>query len=136
MNARTQRAKQMMEKPNFASQVDHGKFEVKSQTDSTKSYTVSTTGDGLVCTCKDHTIRKADCKHIKIILEKIKKKSCYSNQSFRIMERSKLNLCKFCDSGNIVKAGMNRKSKCSSVKTARRDLPQTLALRKNSLMME
>jgi len=87
-------------------QIDHGKFEVRSQSNPEKSYLVSTTGNGLVCTCKDHTTRKADCKHIKIILQKIKKKSCYSNQPFRIMERSKLKLCKYCDSGRIRKDGM------------------------------
>ena len=111
MNPRTQRAKQMMEKPNFASQIDHGKFEVRSQTDPTKSYLVSVTGNGLVCTCKDHTTRKSDCKHIKIILQKIKNKRCYSNQSFRIMERSKLKLCKYCDSGRLKKAGMRKTKK-------------------------
>jgi len=111
MNARKQKAKQMMEKPNFVSQIDHGKFEVRSQSNPEKYYLVSTTGNGLVCQCKDHEIRKSDCKHIKIILEKIKKKSCYSNQPFRIMERSKLNLCKFCDSGRIIKKGFkNNKS--------------------------
>ena len=100
-----------MEQSGFASQVDHGKFEVRSQTNPTKSYLVSVTGNGLVCECKDHTTRKADCKHIKIILEKIKRKSCYSNQPFRIMERSKLKLCKFCDSGRIIKKGFkNNKS--------------------------
>ena len=114
MNQRNQRAKQMMEKPNFASQVDHGKFEVRSQTDPTKSYLVSTTGNGLICTCKDHTTRKADCKHIKIILQKIKNKRCYSNQPFRIMERSQLKLCKFCDSGNIIKKGF-KKNKSGNV---------------------
>ena len=114
MNQRNQRAKQMMEKPNFASQVDHGKFEVRSQTDPTKSYLVVTTSNGLVCTCKDHSIRKADCKHIKIILEKIKRKSCYSNQPFRIMERSQLKLCKFCDSGRIIKKGF-KKNKSGNV---------------------
>lgn len=98
----------MMEKPNFASQIDHGKFEVRSQTDSSKSYIVSESGNGLVCECPDHTLRKSDCKHIKIILDKIKRKSCYSNQPFKIMERSKLKLCKFCDSGNIVKAGLKK----------------------------
>ena len=111
MNKRNQRAQSMMEKPNFASQVDHGKFEVRSQTNPEKSYLVYTTGDGLVCTCKDHEIRKADCKHIKIILEKIKKKSCYSNQPFRIMERSNLKLCKYCDSGRIRKDGMRETKK-------------------------
>ena len=113
MNPRTQRAKQMIELPNSASQIDHGKFEVRSQTDPTKSYLVSVTGNGLVCTCKDHTTRKADCKHIKIILQKIKNKRCYSNQSFRIMERSNLKLCKFCDSGRIVKAGLKKNKNCT-----------------------
>ncbi len=102
----------MMEKPNFASQVDHGKFEVRSQTDPTKFYTVSVTGNGLVCTCKDHTTRKADCKHIKIILQKIKKKRCYSNQPFRIMERSLLKLCKYCDSGKIIQKGTRKNKSC------------------------
>ena len=111
MNARTQRAKTMMESTGYASQVDHGIFEVRSQTNPEKSYLVSVTGNGLVCTCKDHTTRKADCKHIKIILQKIKKKRCYSNQPFRIMERSQLKLCKFCDSGRIIKKGFkNNKS--------------------------
>lgn len=53
MNQRNQRAQVMMEKPNFASQVDHGKFEVRSQTDPEKSYLVSTTGNGLVCSVRD-----------------------------------------------------------------------------------
>ena len=114
MNQRKQKAKQMMEKPNFASQIDHGKFEVRSQTNPEKYYLVSTTGNGLVCECKDHTTRKADCKHIKIILEKIKKKSCHSNQPFRIMERSKLKLCKYCDSGRLIKRGV-RKNKNGNI---------------------
>ncbi len=115
MNPRTQRAKSMMESTGYASQIDHGKFKVRSQTDPTKSYTVTDTRNGLVCECKDHTTRKADCKHIKIILEKIKRKSCYSNQPFRIMERSKLQLCKFCDSGRIRKDGF-RKNKNGKVR--------------------
>lgn len=114
MNQRKQRAQSMMEKPNFASQVDHGKFQVRSQTNPEKSYLVSTTCNGLVCECKDHEIRKSDCKHIKIILEKIKKKSCYSNQPFRIMERSQLKLCKYCDSGRLIKRGI-RKNKNGNI---------------------
>ncbi len=113
MNPRTQRANQMLEKQDCYTQIDSSKFKVRSQTDPTKSYLVSVTGNGLVCTCKDHTTRKADCKHIKIILQKIKNKRCYSNQSFRIMERSNLKLCKFCDSGRIVKAGLKKNKNCT-----------------------
>ena len=87
---------------------------VRSQTDSTKSYKVIDAGDGLVCECLYYTERKADCKHIKIILEKIKKRNCYANQPFKIMERSKLKLCKFCDSGNLKKDGI-RKNKNSDI---------------------
>ena len=108
MNPRTQRANQMMEKSGFASQLDHGKFEVRSQTNPTKSYIVQTTGNGLTCECPDHTTRKSDCKHIKIILQKIKNKKCYSNQPFKIMERSKLSLCKYCDSGRLIKRGVRK----------------------------
>ena len=133
MNQRNQRAKQMMELTGYASQVDHGKFEVRSQTNPEKYYLVSTSGNGMVCECMDHITRKTDCKHIKIILQKIKKKSCYSNQPFRIMERSKLKLCKFCDSGKIIKKGFknNKSGKVQLFKCKdRENLLQTLALRR------
>ena len=105
MNARQQRAKQMMEIPGYAAQVDHGVFEVRSQYTPEKYYLVHDTGDGLICSCPDHQVRNADCKHIKVVLEKIKSKKCYSNQSFKMMDRSKLKLCKYCDSGLIRKDG-------------------------------
>ena len=108
MNARQQRAKQMMEIPGFARQIGHGLFEVRSQFTPEKYYLVSTTDKGLVCECLDHMERKSDCKHIEIVLEKIKKKRCYSNQPFRIMDRSNFKTCKFCSSGNIVKAGLRK----------------------------
>ena len=108
MNPRTQRAKQIMAVPGYGSQINSNNFRVRSQTDPSKSYIVSKTENGLICECPDHTTRKADCKHIKVSLDLIKKKQCYANESFRIMERSKLQLCKFCDSGNIVKAGLKK----------------------------
>jgi len=79
---------------------------------------VSKTGNGLVCECKDHEVRKADCKHIKIVLELIKQNKYYGNNTFRIMERSKLQLCKFCDSGRIKKDGM-RQNKNGSIQRFR-----------------
>lgn len=30
----------------------------------------------------------------------------YANNNFRIMEQTRLNLCKYCNSGNIKKDGM------------------------------
>ena len=114
MNARQQRAKQMMEIPGFARQIGHGLFEVRSQFTPTKFYLVTDTGDGLICECPDHQESKSDCKHIKIILKKIKKKRCYSNQTFKMMDRSKLKICKYCDSGNIKKWGMRKTKKGNS----------------------
>lgn len=108
MNPRTQRAKQMMEIEGHASQFEQDKFKVKSQTSPEKSYIVSRTGNGLVCECLDHQTRKADCKHIKIVLNIVMKNRCYKNNIFRIMERAKLQLCKFCDSGNIIKKGIKK----------------------------
>ena len=113
MNARLQRAKQMME-TGCVSQFEQDKFRVQSQTDPNKSYVVSRTGNGLVCECLDHTERKADCKHIKVVLNVIMKNKCYQNNTFRIMERAKLKLCKYCDSGRITKKGI-RKNKTGTI---------------------
>ena len=51
---------------------------------------------------------KADCKHIHTTLELIKQKKCYANQPFKITERSKLQLCKYCDSGRLRKDGFQK----------------------------
>ncbi len=67
MNARKQRAQSMMETKGHCSQFESNKFTVKSQSDPTKFYIVSKTGNGLKCECKDHLCRKSDCKHIKIV---------------------------------------------------------------------
>jgi putative transposase len=114
MNPRKQRAKQMMESSGYATQFEFGKFSVRSQTNPEKFYIVSKTDNGLVCECLDHLTRKADCKHIKIVLELIMKNKCYHNNTFRIMERASLELCKYCDSGRITKKG-TRKNKSGSI---------------------
>ena len=114
MNARQERAKQIMSMENHASQiVGENKFKVKSQTDPSKFYIISKTDNGLTCECKDHEVRKSDCKHIKVVLEYCKKNT-FDHNGFRIVERSQLKLCKYCDSGNIVKRGI-RKNKKSNV---------------------
>ncbi|WOV92500.1 MAG: hypothetical protein R1F52_05130 [Candidatus Nitrosoabyssus spongiisocia] len=116
---RKQQAKQIMVEPNYASQIDTMMFKVKSQTDSNKVYTVSRTGNGLICTCLDHLYRKSNCKHIHVILDMIKINRGYKNNEFKIMERSKLNLCKYCSSGNMrkdsyhtTKQGKQQRFKC------------------------
>ena len=97
-----------METPGHATQIiGTSDFRVRSQSDPSKFYTVSRTGNGLVCECPDHRNRRADCKHIKVILELVRR-NVFGRDGFRIMERGRLDLCKFCDSGNIVKAGMKR----------------------------
>ena len=108
MNPRQERARQMMQEPGYAAQTARGEFRVRSQSHPDKSYTVRETPGGLVCDCPDHEFRGADCKHIKVILEVVRRNRGYKNGAFRIMERSKLNLCKFCDSGRVVKAGKSR----------------------------
>ncbi|MCV0372987.1 MAG: DDE-type integrase/transposase/recombinase [Nitrosarchaeum sp.] len=113
-NPRQAKAKQMMESSGYATQFESDKFKVRSQTNPDKFYVVLKTENGLVCECKDHEIRKADCKHIKIVLELIMKNKCYKNNIFRIMERSSLNLCKYCDSGRITKKG-TRKNKNGTI---------------------
>ena len=69
MNQRKQKAKQMMETKGYCSQLDSNNFSVRSQTNPENRYNVSKTENGLKCDCKDHQTRKADCKHIKIVLE-------------------------------------------------------------------
>ena len=114
MNARAQRAKQIMETQGHCSQIDANTFSIRSQSDPEKRYAVRVTAGGLVCECPDHRFRKADCKHIKIVLEIVKNNKCRKNNTFRIMERAQLKLCKYCDSGKLKKAGM-RKRKNDSV---------------------
>ena len=111
MNSRTQKSIQIMQTPGYCSQLDSKRFKVRSQSDPTKHYIVSRTGNGLVCECHDHTYRKADCKHIKVVLHLIKNNLCYRNQTYRIMDRSNFKLCKFCDSGRIKKAGIRKNKK-------------------------
>ncbi len=108
MNARKQRAQIMMETKGHCSQIDQNSFRVRSQSNPNNFYIVSKTENGLKCQCKDHNCRKSDCKHIKIVLEIIKNNNCRRDNTFRIMERSKLKLCKFCDSGKIIKKGIKK----------------------------
>ena len=114
MNQRRLRSQSMMETKGYCSQFESNKFTVRSQSDPIKHYIVSKTDNGLKCECKDHLCRKADCKHIKIVLEIIKKNQCRRDNTFRIMERSKLKLCKYCDSGKIIQKG-TRKNKSGIV---------------------
>ena len=114
MNDRMKKAEQIMATPGYCSQLDKTTFSVRSQTDHEKRYNVSITENGLVCECPDHQDRKSDCKHIKIVLDVMKKNQCYRNNTFKIMERAKLKKYKFCDSGNIKKWGV-RKTKNGEV---------------------
>ncbi len=107
---RQQRANQIMQLPDYAKFIGNNKIQIRSQTDLTKHYIISRSDNGLICECKDHTIRKADCKHIKIALELIKKNEG-QKQTFRIIERSLIKTCKFCDSGKIIKKGMRKTKK-------------------------
>ena len=111
MNSRMYDANQIMKTPGYCSQLDSKRFKVRSQSDSTKHYIVSRTGNGLICECHDHTYRKADCKHIKVVMHLIKNNLCHRNQTYRIMDRSNFKLCKFCDSGRIVKHGIRKNKK-------------------------
>ena len=111
MNARQQRAKQIMETKGHCSQINANSFSVRSQTNPENRYMVKITAGGLICECPDNKFRKADCKHIKIVLEIVKNNKCRKNNTFRIMERSQLKLCKYCDSGRLKKAGMRKTAK-------------------------
>lgn len=108
MNKRKQQAKAILETPNMIAQTDTQTFKVKSMTTSDKYYTVSRTGNGLVCECPDHQYRKSGCKHIHVILNIIEQNRGYANNEFKIMGRSKLNLCKYCSSGSIIKKGTRK----------------------------
>ena len=67
MNTRKLQAKTILETSNMIAQTDTQTFKVKSMTMPDKFYTVSRTGNGLVCECADHQYRKSDCKHTPLI---------------------------------------------------------------------
>lgn len=113
-NKRSRKATEIMKMKDFAFQFDVGQFRIISQTNPNKHYVVSETDVGLMCECLDHITHKADCKHIKVVLELLKKNKGYRDNSFKIMERNKLYLCKFCDSRNIVKAGIKKTKNSTS----------------------
>ena len=110
MNQRMQRAQQMMKNPDCVKQFSPDKFSVQSASIPQIHYIVSKTDNGLICECPDHIKRKSDCKHIKTVLEFIKKNQCV-DQDFRMMDRSIFNLCKFCDSGRLIKKGIRKNKK-------------------------
>ena len=97
----------------YCSQLDSSTFSVRSQTNPENRYRVSNTENGLVCDCLDHQTRKADCKHIKIVLNILKNNQCQKNNTFRIIERSLIKICKYCDSGRLKKDGMRQTKKGS-----------------------
>lgn len=70
---------------------------------------VASTGNGLACTCEAHIEHGSDCEHILTKLEAIKR----AGGGFKMMERSKFKICKYCKSGKLVKAGI-RKNKNST----------------------
>ena len=108
MNARAARAAEMLRRDGAAVRDGGDSFKVRSQSVPSKSYSVRRTGSGLVCSCPDHAARKADCKHIQVVLEIMKRDGAAENGGFRIMERPGLKLCKFCDSGNITRKGFRK----------------------------
>ena len=110
MNPRTQRAQQMMQNPDCVKQFSPEKFSVQSASIPQIFYIVSRTGNGLVCECPDHIKRQSDCKHIKIVLEFIKKNQG-GIQEFRMMDQSQLKLCKYCSSGRLIKKGIRKNKK-------------------------
>ena len=85
MNLRQQRANQIMETKGYCSQLDSNNFSVRSQSNPEIRYVISKTENGLKCQCKDHICRKADCKHIKIVLEIIKNNQCYRNNTITLV---------------------------------------------------
>ena len=107
MNPRMERAKQIMELEDYVKFIGNNKIKIRSQTDLSKYYIISRSDNGLVCECPDHQERKSDCKHIRIALELIRNNEG-QKQTFRIIERSLIKVCKYCDSGNIVKAGLKK----------------------------
>ena len=127
-----------METPGYGSQTAQGTFRIRSQTDPEKHYEVKETGNGLTCSCPDHESRNADCKHIHTALEMIKQKKRYANEPVKILERSKIPVCKHCDSGNIRKWGRERPRTAapsgSSALTARKSSPRILGSKTGSSM--
>ena len=105
---RKQQAKTILTIPNTITQTNTATFKVKSSTNSDKEYTVSLTGNGLTCICPDHQFHKSYCKHIHAILNIIKQNRGFANNEFKIMERTKLNISKYCSSSNIIKKGMRK----------------------------
>ncbi len=109
MNTRKQQAEQMLKRERGTMMTDFGKYKVLSQTKDDVWYDVIQTGHGLICTCLDHIFSHSDCKHIHVIKGRIMEGRF--GKQFRLMNRDNLKLCKYCDSGKIIKKGFRKTKK-------------------------
>ena len=112
MNRRQQNAMLMIKQHHHAEMNQLGKYRVRSQHDPNKWYNVLSTGNGLACECPDHAFSHSDCKHIHVIKTRIMQNSF--SKKFKIMNRDDFKLCKYCDSGNLIKRGI-RKNKTGNI---------------------
>ena len=102
----------MIQQHHHAEMYEFGKYRVRSQHDSNIWYNVYSSKFGLRCTCPDHTFRGSDCKHIHVTKTRIIQNS-FSKKS-KIMNCDDFKLCKYCDSGNLIKRGF-RKNKTGNI---------------------
>ena len=84
----------------------------------------------------DHQYRKADCKHIHVILDIVKQNRGYANNVFRIMERStSANIAVLAISVNVALEPTNTANfKSINVENVRNYLPQITGLKKPVLI--
>lgn len=109
MNRRAQNARQLLQLPDCVSKIDSDHFRIRSQNDPDKHYIVSKTGNLLICECQDHQENGSDCKHIKVVLDTLKSNKTQDPEPFRMVYRTEIKICKYCDSGDIKKNGVRVK---------------------------
>ena len=109
MNRRQQNAMIMIQQHHHAEMYEIGKYRVRSQHDLNKWYNVNSSGEKLKCDCPDHIYSNSECKHILVIKIRIMKNSF--SKKFKMMCRDNFKVCKYCDSGNIIKRGTRQNKK-------------------------
>ncbi len=105
------RGRQITDKPDQITKIDDSHYMVKSQS---RDYThdIISTEHGWSCTCEDHQFRKIYCKHIHAVEISIKLRNAVKSRI--VIEEVSIDVCQFCKSKNIKKAGM-RKNKTHTI---------------------
>lgn len=86
-------------------------YAVKSQSNRNRTYEITSTERGMVCSCPDFQYHMACCKHIHAVELSIRMREAVQEEVPTTVKTIDLTKCKFCDSPNIIRKGIRKAKK-------------------------